>query len=105
MRLPQDGQNGIPGTTLPSQEGHFVIDAEGLGPVEDESDELLKNPINDLCSAGACSWSRTQELRPLGARVVPQPRDPGDASWSYLVRNRGGEPIYMARKSGSTSGN
>jgi hypothetical protein len=54
MRLPQEGQNGMPGTTLASQEGHLMMPAEGRGPVEDESDELLKNPINDLCR----TWAR-----------------------------------------------
>lgn len=49
MRLPHDGQYGMPGTTFALQAGHVVIPAEGLGPVEDESEELLKNPINDLC--------------------------------------------------------
>ena len=53
MRLPQDGQNGMPVTTLALQDGHAVTPAEGRGPVEDESDELLKNPINDLCRTRA----------------------------------------------------
>jgi hypothetical protein len=52
--LPQEGQNGIPGTTLASHDGQAVMLAEGRGPVDDESDELLKNPINDLCR----TWAR-----------------------------------------------
>jgi len=53
MRLPQAGQNGMPGMTLASHDGHAVMPAEGRGPVEDESGELLKNPINDLCRTSA----------------------------------------------------
>jgi hypothetical protein len=53
IRFPQEGQNGMPVTTLASHDGHAVMPAEGRGPVEDESDESLKNPINDLCRTRA----------------------------------------------------
>ncbi len=72
-RLPQEGQNGRPETTAPPQEGHVVIPAEGLGPVEDGFDGSIGPLASGSVPGAGCDRHRQSRLAGAqeGCRAEP----------------------------------